>query len=248
MASDRARGNARSSNGGRRLLKATYSKPISTSLLMAMSGFSLAKLTRTSGSAAKMPRKLSPPRFSMPSVASALGTMPMIQRSILRAAKCSPLRSSRISWAGIQRTNLNGHAPILDTALICCAVSALGRPGLRDAVGADAHQAMPDQVGDPAVDRAADIERVGGVDRLVAVDDQVLLRAERLELEEGPDVADADAALVDDGVLLEHRLVEGQRILRVDQEGLRLGRICDLLHAGPRLAPRLPGVLQLVRD
>ena len=40
-------------------------------------------------------------------------------------------------------------------------------------------------------------------------------------------------------VLLEHRLVEGQRILRMDQEGLRLVAVDDLLHGERRLAPLL---------
>jgi hypothetical protein len=56
---------------------------------------------------------------------------------------------------------------------------------------------------------------------------------------EGPDVADADAALVDDRVLLEHRLVEGDQVLRMHQEGLRLVAVDDLLHGEGGLAPLL---------
>jgi hypothetical protein len=134
---------------------------------------------------------------------------------------------------------LHAGAHLHDDRLVVDPVHALGGPRLRHAVGADAHDAVPHQVGDPAVDRAADIERIGGVDHLVAVDDQVLLGAERLDFEEGPDVADADAALVDDRVLLEYRLVEGQRILGMHQEGLRLVAVDDLLHLEGGLAPLL---------
>src|SRR5262249_37831160 len=93
--------------------------------------------------------------------------------------------------------------------LVVDPVDLLGRPRPRHTVGTDAQYAVPDQVGDAAVLGTADVERVGRVDHLSAVDDQVLLRAQRLDVHEGPDVADADASLVDDGVLLEHRLVEG---------------------------------------
>ena len=75
-------------------------------------------------------------------------------------------------------------------------VTDFGRPGLRQAIGPDAHDAVPDEVGHPAVGRARDIERVDRVERLGGVDDHVLLAAGRLGLDEGPEIADADAALV----------------------------------------------------
>ena len=95
-------------------------------------------------------------------------------------------------------------------------------PGLRQPVGPDARKPVPHQFGHPGTGRTRDIHRADGHHRLGRVEDHLLLFPLGRGPNEGPEVADAYAALGDDRILRPDVLVEGFHAAGVDQEHLRL--------------------------
>ncbi len=105
----------------------------------------------------------------------------------------------------------------------------LGREGLREALGVDAHQAIPDQLGDPGVGPAGDVERVDRLHHGLGVEDHVLLLAEWRGSDEGPEVLDPEALGLNDRGRVPDGAAVGVVFVRVDEEDVGLVVGDDLL-------------------
>ncbi len=82
---------------------------------------------------------------------------------------------------------------ILPFDRLCC-------PGLGQSVRPDAHQAIPNDFCNTGVGIAGDIEGIDGLNDIAGVGNEALLIADRLGLNPGPEILDADSLSLNDGI------------------------------------------------